>query len=294
MYSISMNEKMTLGQTMPIGALCILCHDADEVLPFYRDILGFEPRRAEESFYHFAKRGAATSLCLWEIDHIARHTVFQSHPKTAIPNKFILSLSLPSTSAVEALHGKLANENVRLLQEPEVGEDGFGFHFIDPCAVIWEVRVPETVVQANNTLALDRITLLCRDLTATKSFYEDKLSFPDVAVAAGRVTYPAVAGTALSLWQVTAASAGLCLADLPAQQAQWSAKTAMLAYPFDEIAEVEALYDDLRRAGVRFDEAPSHFDWDFKAAYFCDPEDNIWELFETPSNIEQRMLPKVG
>ena len=283
---------MNLGQTRPIGALCILCHDADRVLPFYRDVLGFEPRRAEESFYHFARRGTATSLCLWEISHIARHTVFRAHSETAIPNKMVLSLTMPSISEVAALYRKLASESVFLLDDPADVENGNGFHFIDPCAVIWEVRA--AAANAGSTAALDRITILCRDIAATQSFYEDKIKFPAGALVDRRVTYPAVDGTALSLWDVAAASDQLGVTELLGQQDRWSAKTIMLAYSFAELATVQSLYDDLRRSGVPFDEAPAHFDWDFNAAYFCDPEDNIWELFETPSNIEQRMLPHTG
>ncbi len=283
---------MKLGRTNPIGALCILCHDADAVLPFYRDLLGFEPRRAEESFYHFAKRGTAVSLCLWEIGHIARHTVFTAHPADAIPSKFMISLSMPSPAKVDALHRRLAPESLRLLTAPGAGEDGYGFYFIDACAVIWDVRATDAARQAGDTLAADCITLLCRNLAATKAFYEDKLGFPDAALLKGRLRYPAVGGTALSLWDVAAAAQRLGVSDPPEQQARWSDKTAMLAYPFEELAQVQAHYEGLGKAGVRFDEAPAHFQWDFNAAYFCDPESNIWELFETPSNIQQRMLPR--
>ncbi len=285
---------MDLGRLSPIGALCILCHDADLVLPFYRDLLGFEPRRAEESFYHFARRGSATALCLWEIGHIARHTVFTAHPATHIPSKFTASLSMPSAADVDALHGNLAVEKVRLLSEPAERDQAYGFDFVDPCAVIWEVRASESSAKAGAVLALERITLLCRDMAATQAFYEDKLKFPAQRPLQGRVTYPAVKGMALSLWDIAAAAARLGLPDLAMQQAGWSAKTAMLAYSFDRLDQVQGLYRDLRETGVLFDHEPAHFDWDFNAAYFRDPEDNIWELFETPSNIEQRMLPQAG
>jgi len=285
---------MNLGQIWPISALCILCHDADRVLPFYRDVLGFEPRRAEESFYHFARRGTATSLCLWEIGHIARHTIFRAHSEAAIPNKIILSLTMASASDVEALYRKLAAENMPLMNGPAERDIGSGFHFIDPCAVIWEVRAGAAAADAGSTAALDRITILCSDIAATQSFYEDKIKFPAGSLVDGRVTYPAIDGTALSLWDVAAASDRLGVSELLGQQDRLSAKTIMLAYSFAELETVTRLYDDLRQSGVPFDEAPAHFDWDFNAAYFCDPEGNIWELFETPSNIEQRMLPQTG
>jgi len=287
-----MKQPMRLGGHEPITAFCILCHDADAVLPFYCDILGFDPKRAEESFFHFDRRGTATALCLWEIGHLARHTVFTNYSDTAVPNKIVLSLTMTSRVEVDALRQKLAAANMRLLADLGEGDE-YGFYFIDPCAVIWEVRVRENK-DSCDVLALDRITLICQDLTATKTFYESKLGFPSGKSVNGRVTYAAVDHTALSLWDCTAASTALNTVDFRNQKQVWSANTAMLAYSFEKIEYVQTLYDGLSAAGVPFDEAPTHFAWDFSACYFRDPEDNIWELFEVPANIKQRMLPQTG
>lgn len=285
---------MILGRSNPIGALCILCHDADAVLPFYRDILGFEPRRAEESFYHFARRGTATALCLWEIGHVARHTVFTAHPENSVPSKFILSLTAASAAEVDALRNRLTSAGIKVFSDRSGSNAGSPFYFVDPCAVIWEVRVGLDQHPGGVTVALDRITLICRDFEATKAFYEDKLGFPASDATDGRVTYPPVDQTALSLWDAAVAASTVGGTDLSSQGPSWSATTAMLAYSFETIEQVHTLYKGLGAIGVSFDEAPAHFDWDFSACYFRDPEDNIWELFETPGNIEQRMLPQIS
>ncbi len=278
---------MSLGQESPVSAFCILCHDADAVLPFYCDVLGFEPRRAEESFYHFARRGSATALCLWEIGHVAGHTAYTAHPETAVPNKIVLSLTLPTEAALEDLSGRLSA--ARIDRRPRTGG---GFYFIDPCAVVWSIEAGPVPSDSPDGSALGSIGLICRDLPATKAFYEDKLGFPSGEAAGGRVSYPAVNRTALILWDVDTATSELGIADFAAQRPMWRHTTAMLANSFGTIDEVRSLYERLSAKGVSFDEAPAHFEWDFRACYFRDPEDNIWELFEVPSNIEARMLPQ--
>lgn len=283
-----------LGRGAPIAALCILCHDADAVLPFYCDVLGFEPRRAEESFYHFARRGSATALCLWEIGHVTAHTVYTEHSPAAIPNKFVVSLTLPSHAELDDLYTRLMQTNdVQILARSEDGGHD-GFFFVDPCAAIWDVRLSDTGDNDGQTRALERITLLCQDATRTSTFYESMLGYPAAATVAGRRTYPPVSGTALSLWDAANAATTLGLPALTRQQKQWTATTAMLAHSFETLAVVCQHYQSLQQVGVNFDEAPKFFAWDFNACYFRDPEDNIWELFETPSNIEQRMLPQTG
>ena len=285
---------MTLGQTTPIGAFCILCHDADAVLPFYRDVLGFEPRRAEESFYHFGRRGSATALCLWEIGHIARHTVYDAHPSDGIPNKFVLSLTMAGQADVDALFRELQAADAQIIGDRAVRDGAYGFFFIDPCAVIWDVRANQDAAQSGDALALDRITLICQDLAAAASFYEAKLGHANPVKSPGFVTYPAMNETALSLWDAVDAGKTLGLDFVGKQRKRWPDNTAMLAHSFETFEEVCALFDGLSEAGVPFDEAPAHFDWDFRACYFRDPDDNIWELFEVPGNIESRMLPKTA
>lgn len=290
------SSKSSLGSSQPIAALCILCHDADAVLPFYRDVLGFEPRRAEESFYHFARRGSATALCLWEIGHIATHTVYTEHSPASIPSKFIGSLTLPLRDGVDNLRARLIEADVQILSE-QVEPDDYGFFFVDPCAVLWDVRVGDAqsggdTNDSDQALALERITLICQDATGTQAFYEDSLGYPKADFLNGRVNYPPVSGTRLSLWDASNAATTLGFSALATQRQQWPATTAMFAYSFDTLETVRQHYQSLQQVGVTFDEAPNFFDWNFNACYFRDPEDNIWELFETPSNIEQRMLPQ--
>ncbi|MFK7964050.1 MAG: VOC family protein [Burkholderiaceae bacterium] len=283
--------SQSIGASKPIAALCVLCHDADAVLPFYRDVLGFEPRRAEESFYHFAKRGSGTSFCLWEIGHVASHTVYGKHSVDEIPNKFIVTLTLPSRREIDDLHSSLNQAGLQILSQDEF-EGAYGFFFIDPCSVIWNVRVAAGQPGSDAWRALDRITLVCQDVEKTQRFYEDSLGFPRSDGINGLVNYASVSDTALSLWDIASAAKVLGLPSLTDQQTWWSATTLMTAYSFDTLSAVQEQYERLAEAGVSFDEIPQFFDWDFNACYFRDPENTIWELFETPSNIEERMLPQ--
>ena len=154
--------------------------------------------------------------------------------------------------------------------------------------MIWKVTADKALEE---NLALSRITLICHNLGQTKAFYENSLGFPSANLSDGQVIYPNVDNTELSLWDANSAAAELNLPEITKQFAVWSAHTAMLAYGFDSLEKLEELYEDLTQMGVDFDHRPAYFDWDFNASYFRDPENNIWELFEHPDNIAERMLP---
>ena len=276
---------MDLIANKAISAFCILCPDAEAVLPFYMQLLGFRLQRSEESFYSFVRRGTATTLCLWEIGHLAEHTDYATYSTAVIPSKVMLSLTLAEKAELDKLYRELKAADL-LLTEP-AGNHPYGFYFIDPCAVIWELRLANNPAQA---MALDRITLLCQDVAAAKSFYETKLALPETPLAAGRVTYPAVDNTSLSLLDVQHASTILAKLDFAAQLELWSATTSMLALAYESTAQLQTAYRSLSENGVLFDHEPTYFAWEFNASYFRDPENNIWELFEMPSNIAQRQL----
>lgn len=280
---------MSLIQDKPVSAFCILCHDADAVLPFYEELLGFKLQRAEESFYSFVRRGSATTLCLWEIRHIARHTDFNAYHELDVPKKVVLSLTCPTKADVDQLYLDLGKTAATLLSGPP-SDEIVGFYFADPCGMIWEVKASDHLV-GDNTLALTRITLICQNFELTKAFYEFKLSQPSIPAEAGRVTYPAINNTSLSLWDAKYAAKSLSALDFTAQNHAWGAHTAMLAHPFGSFDQLQSAYESLSEKGILFDHAPAFFDWEFNASYFRDPENNIWELFEMPINIEERQLP---
>ena len=119
-----------------LSSLCILCHDADRVLPFYRDILGFIPDRAEESFYSLTSPTGKANLCLWEIGHIARNSVFEEYSSKEIPSKYMISAAVPSVKDVDNIRTKVASTDVHILPSTAKVSDVKNLHFVDSSGVI--------------------------------------------------------------------------------------------------------------------------------------------------------------
>jgi catechol 2,3-dioxygenase-like lactoylglutathione lyase family enzyme len=279
---------MTLEKTTPLSALCILCHDADKELPFYRDTMGMAPTRAEESFYSLQGPADKTTFCLWEIGHIARNSVFTDHPEDAIPNKYMLTARMSSAASFDALRAKVAKTGAQFLEGKPDSGDGREFSFIDACGIIWQICQSADALPEDGLISLDRITLLCQDLATARSFYEAKLSCEVERETETYVAYHNGGRTQLALWSAEDARATF---NLPNQTAIWKAHTGMIALSYPTFDRMNAEYETLRDRNVKFDEKPASFQWDFDASYFCDPDNNIWELFAVPKNIEDRMLP---
>jgi len=54
---------------------------------------------------------------------------------------------------------------------------------------------------------------------------------------------------------------------------------AMLAIRLDSAAAVDAAYAGLAARGVVFRSPPKTYPWHAHAAYFSDPDDNLWEIY---------------
>jgi len=53
----------------------------------------------------------------------------------------------------------------------------------------------------------------------------------------------------------------------------------MVAILLPDLQDVDDLYIELTSKGVNFITPPETFPWEARAAYFTDPEGNIWEIF---------------
>jgi len=272
-----------------LSSLCILCHDVDRVLPFYRDILGFIPDRAEESFYSLTGPTGKANLCLWEIGHIARNSVFEEYSSKEIPSKYMISAAVPSVKDVDNIRTKVASTDVHILPSTAKVSDVKNLHFVDSSGVIWHIFVDET---ADRSISLDRITLVCQNLSESREFYEKKIKFCSYTSTKTQVVYSTDGDTQLALWDVASAAEELGLSRLLNQGSIWGGHTGMIALSYDTVEQMDAQFQLLQKRGVFFNEKPAHFQWDFTASYFCDPDQNIWELFTIPQNLEARMLQK--
>lgn len=273
-----------------LSALCILCQDADRVLPFYRDILGLIPDRAEESFYSLTGPTGKATLCLWEIGHVARNSVFEEYSSEVIPSKYMISAAVPSVNDVDDIRTKIASTGVHILPSTAKVAGATKLHFVDASGVIWHIFADET---SDGPISVDRITLLCQDLSKSREFYEKKVGFRSDTAIKTQVVYSTGGDTQLAIWDVASAAQDLGLPRLVDQSAIWAGHTGMIALSYDTVEQMEAQFRFLQKRGVTFSEKPAHFQWDFTASYFCDPDQNIWELYTIPKNLEDRMLQKI-
>ena len=81
-------------------------------------------------------------------------------------------------------------------------------------------------------------------------------------------------GTILALWEETDVRRALAFAEGPSRGPH-----AMLAIRLDSTVAVDDAYGHLAARGVVFRSPPRTYPWHAHAAYFSDPDDNLWELY---------------
>ena len=202
----------------------------------------------------------------------------------------MISAAVPSVSDVDDIRTKVASTGVHILSSTAKVTDTTKLHFIDVSGVIWHIFADET---SEGPISVDRITLVCQNLSKSREFYEKKVGFRRDTATKTQTVYLTDGDTQLALWDVASAAQDLGLPKLIDQSAIWDGHTGMIALSYDTVEQMEAQFQFLQKRGVTFRENPAHFQWDFTASYFCDPDQNIWELFTIPQNLEARMLQKI-
>ena len=123
----------------PIAAICLLCRNVDDLLPFYTERLGFQVRRREESFIQF-HRSLGVNLCLWEIGHIKKHIGYDIWPAGDEAGKIVCTVRLSSRAEIDALHDRLAGRGVAIPKKPKLYSwNAYAFYFADPDGNCWEI-----------------------------------------------------------------------------------------------------------------------------------------------------------
>ena len=123
---------------------------------------------------------------------------------------------------------------------------------------------------------LKRITdvaLFVADLPRAIAFYRDKLELELKRLDAGFAELW-MEGTILALWEEPDVRRALDFADVPRRGPH-----AMLAIRLDSTAAVDDAHARLVARGVVFRSPPRTYPWHAHAAYFSDPDDNLWELY---------------
>ena len=122
------------------------------------------------------------------------------------------------------------------------------------------------------------ITLGVGDLGRATHFYAEVLKLP-------RVPMPEAAG--VSFFEMGRTWLSLFPRDELARDAGVSA-TVMgfpgftLAHNLGSVAAVDALFAELRAAGVKILKQPQHAFWGGYSGYFADPDDFLWEVAWNP------------
>jgi catechol 2,3-dioxygenase-like lactoylglutathione lyase family enzyme len=122
------------------------------------------------------------------------------------------------------------------------------------------------------------ITLGVLDLDRATRFYEQVLKLPRIPMPEGAgVSFFEMGKTWLSLFPRTdlAQDAGVS-----AQGSGFAGFT--LAHNLGSIAAVDALFEELRSAGVKIVKEPHHTSWGGYSGYFADSEGFLWEVAWNP------------
>ena len=122
------------------------------------------------------------------------------------------------------------------------------------------------------------VTLGVADLGRATRFYEDVLKLPRVPMPEGAgVSFFEMGRTWLSLFprEALAHDAGVS-----AQGAGFAGFT--LAHNLGSVEAVDALFAQLRAAGVRIVKPPQHAPWGGYSGYFADADGFLWEVAWNP------------
>ena len=131
------------------------------------------------------------------------------------------------------------------------------------------------------------VTLVVRDLAATRAFYVDGLGWQPELEAPGEVLMFRVADKVLlSLWSRSHAEAELGPVEYPAAG---SAPLA-LAHNLATRAEVDAVLADARAAGAPLVHDAVARDWGGYSGYFADPDGFRWEVAHNPTPLGDSLL----
>ena len=125
------------------------------------------------------------------------------------------------------------------------------------------------------THAITDLCFLVEDCERSIAFYVGKLGFRLRRRAPGFADFTG-AGVTLALWEIDhiAAATGLS-----SRRGGADVHKACAAVELATPADVDAVYDELRAAGVAFRGPPADYVWNARCCYFADPDDNLWELY---------------
>ena len=124
-------------------------------------------------------------------------------------------------------------------------------------------------------LPITSIALIVENIQRSIKFYRDQVGLNLVRVNEGFAKFETRTAD-LALWDSSQVREGL---NIRAGAIDGKLRRMMIACRLGSAGEVDGWYDQLRARGIDFVAPPQHHDWNVYAAYFADPDGNIWELF---------------
>lgn len=117
------------------------------------------------------------------------------------------------------------------------------------------------------------ICLFVDDLNVSEQFYTEKMGFTVKRRQPGYIEFQ-MSGTSVTLWQ----KPGVYRA-IPEKALGPRGHHFMIAVRVPALQEVDDIWTTLMERGVSAISEPETYPWGARAAYFPDPDGNIWEIF---------------
>ena len=127
---------MEFAQRHAITDTCVLVRDLEASIAFYRDKLGFAPRRRAPGFADFT--GAGLTLALWERTHIAAHTGVPVDLDASAG--VVIAVELPDAASLDAVYAELCAKDVAFFRPPaNYPWNARCVYFAGPDGELWEL-----------------------------------------------------------------------------------------------------------------------------------------------------------
>ncbi|MDX9851514.1 MAG: VOC family protein [Anaerolineaceae bacterium] len=115
----------------------MLVPNVKEIIPFYRDILGYEIIDEADGFVLFDAEGAR--LFMWELPHITKYLGVERMAKVKHKTQFAIRFDTPSE--VDDAYKELSGQGVDFVIAPQDWPDwkAHAGYFVDPNGYMWEI-----------------------------------------------------------------------------------------------------------------------------------------------------------
>lgn len=125
-------------EPLSLTAPTLLVENVARSVFFYRDKVGFELYRSNESFANF--RTECAILALWEARHVERELGCKIAPVPNAPQRIILACEFGSESAVDFHYQRMEHNGVPFLAPPKAFPwNVYATYFSDPDGYLWEI-----------------------------------------------------------------------------------------------------------------------------------------------------------